>query len=260
MAVGQIFKRDVANRHRRRIGLDAHRRLRAVHRNLADAGQNADALADLRVGVVVELAFGGRVADQRDIHDRLIVRVRLGKRRRAGQIDGKLSLRARDCRLHVGGGSVQALREIELQHEAGVSLTVVGGHQFQARNLHELALQRRGHVVRHRLGRCARIVDLHLDHGIIDGRQIADRQAKIGHHSEQDDRDGQRHRHDGTTNEEFGEIHDWPPGFCAALPLAFEAGAELELSSTRTLPPGRTSIWPASTTRSFAATPSVTTT
>ena len=31
--------------------------LRAVHRDLADAGQDADALADLRVGVVVELAL-----------------------------------------------------------------------------------------------------------------------------------------------------------------------------------------------------------
>ena len=87
--VGQIFQRDVADRHRRGIGLDAHRRLRAVDRNLAHARQNADALADLRVGVVVELAVRHRVADQRDVHDRLVVRVRLGERGRAGQIDGQ---------------------------------------------------------------------------------------------------------------------------------------------------------------------------
>ena len=68
------------------------------------------------------------------------------------------------------------LDKIELQHEAGVALAAVGGHQLQAGNLHELALQRRGDVVGHRLRRRARIVHLHLDHRIVHRRQIVHRQ------------------------------------------------------------------------------------
>ena len=167
--IGQIFESDIADRHLRRIGFDSHRRLSAVYGNLADPRQNADALTDLRICIVVELAFGSRIADHRDIHDRLIVRVSLRERGRAGQIDGKLSLRPRDGCLNVGSGTVEALREIELQHKAGKPLTIIGGNQFQARNLHELALQRRSHIVRHGLGRCARVTYLHLDYGIVDG-------------------------------------------------------------------------------------------
>ena len=163
---------------------------------------------DLRVGVVVELAFGDRVADQRDVLDRLIVGIRLGECGRAGQIDGELSLGARDGRLHVGRRAVEALGKIKLQDKTGVPLTVVRGHQLQARDLHELALQRRGHIVGHRVRRSSRIVDLHLDDRIIDGRQIAYRQPKICQDSEQDDGDGQRDRHYRTTNEDFGEIHE----------------------------------------------------
>ena len=80
-------------------------------------------------------------------------------------------------------------------------------HQLQAGNLHELPFQRRGHVVGHRLRRCARIIYLHLDDGIIDRRQIAHRQAEISEHAEQNDRDRQRNRHHRTANEELGEIH-----------------------------------------------------
>ena len=65
--VGQIFECDVADGHGGGIRFDAHCRLRAKHGNLADSRQNADAFADLRAGVIVELAFGGRVADERDI-------------------------------------------------------------------------------------------------------------------------------------------------------------------------------------------------
>ena len=118
-----------------------------------------------------------------------------------GRSTGSCPGRLRDRRLHVGRSRVEALGEIELQDEAGVSLAVVGGHQLEAGNLHELALERRGHVVGHRLGRGARIVHLHLDHRIIDRRQIVHRQLKIGQHSEQNDRDRQHDRHHRTTNE-----------------------------------------------------------
>jgi hypothetical protein len=81
--------------------------------------------------------------------------------------------------LNVGRSTVKALGKIKLQHEAGMSLAVIGGHKLQAGNLHELALQRRGYVVRHGLRGRARIIHLHLDDGIINSRQIADRQPEI---------------------------------------------------------------------------------
>ncbi len=128
------------------------------------------------------------------------------------------------------------LFKIKLQHEAGVALAAVGRHHLQAGNLHELALERRGHVVGHGLRRRARIIHLHLNHGIVDRGQIVDRQAQVREHAKQDDRDRQDHRHHRASDEWFGEIHDAP--FCELLPLPLPAGAAV---SMRTLPPGRTS-------------------
>ena len=79
--------------HRRGVRLDPHRRLTAEHSDLADAGQNADALRHLCAGVVVQLALGDGVTREREIDDRLIVRVRLRESRRRRQIDGQLPLR-----------------------------------------------------------------------------------------------------------------------------------------------------------------------
>src|SRR6266446_5437365 len=69
-------------RHRRRIGLDAHGGLAAEDAHAAHAGQDADALPDLGARVIVEPPRRGRVAGQGDVHDRLIVRVRLRERGR----------------------------------------------------------------------------------------------------------------------------------------------------------------------------------
>ena len=199
----QILQSDVADRHRGWIGFDPHSRLRPVNRDLAHAGQNTKALADLRIGIVVELAFRDGVADQRNVLDRLVIRIRLGKCGSARQIDRKLCLGASDGRLHIGRRAVEALGEIKLKNKTGVALTIVRGHQFKTRDLHELALEWRGHIVGHRSRSCSRIVDLDLDNRIIDGRQIAYRQPKICQHSKQYDGDGQRDRHYRTTNENF---------------------------------------------------------
>ena len=120
-----------------------------------------------------------------------------------------------------------------------MSLAIVGGHQLQAGNLHELAFERRGNIVRHGFRSRAGIIYLHLDDGIVDGRKVTYRQAKVSRHSEQNHRHGQRNRHDRATNKKFGEIHDCPPEAWWGLLLSFAAD---ELASTRTLPPGRTSI------------------
>ena len=51
----EIVNRNSARPHRRRIGLDANRRLGAEDVYLRDARQNADALAHLRARIIVEL-------------------------------------------------------------------------------------------------------------------------------------------------------------------------------------------------------------
>ena len=50
---GQVIDCQVASRHRRRVCLDSHGRLSTVHGDLANPRQNADALTDLRVSVVI---------------------------------------------------------------------------------------------------------------------------------------------------------------------------------------------------------------
>src|SRR5262249_19226185 len=83
----QIIDGYAASPHGGRIGLDPDRRFRAEYANTAHAAQNADPLAHLRAGIVVELSRGHRVADQRNVHDRLVIGVSLGKRRRRRQVD-----------------------------------------------------------------------------------------------------------------------------------------------------------------------------
>ena len=110
----QVVDRDAARPHRPRIRLDANGRLGAEDGDAAHARQDADALADLDVRVVVELAGGDRVARQRDVHDRLIVRVRLGQGRWRRQVDRQAAGGLRNRGLDVGGGGVDALVEREL--------------------------------------------------------------------------------------------------------------------------------------------------
>ena len=168
--VHQVVERQIASRHRRRICFYAQCRLRAVHGDLAHARQNADALADLGARVIPELPFGDAVAGKSDINERLVVRVRFAEGWWRWQVDWQLRFRLRDRGLHVGGGGINALRERELQDEAGVTLPAVRGHKLKPGNLHELTLERRGHVVGHGLGRGARIAYAHLDDGVVHGR------------------------------------------------------------------------------------------
>src|SRR5580658_720076 len=250
----QIVEREVACRHLRRIGLDAHSRLRAIYGNLADARQNADALADLRAGVIPELTFGDAVAAEADVDQRLIVRICLGKCWGRGKVHGQLRFCARDSSLHIRRGGVHILRERKLQDEAGGALPAARGHKFKAGDLHELALERRGHVVSHGFGRGAGIADADLDYGVVHCRQVIYRQREIREHAKENDRCGQNDRHHRAANKWFGKIHDYWPSAAPDAPAADGGGA------TITLPPGIIVNCPVSTTRSPAATPLVTTT
>src|SRR6266481_6191437 len=82
----QVVERNVANGHRGGVGFDPHRRLSSINSDLADAGEDADALTDLSIGIIVELSGRDGVTGKRDVKDRLIVGVRLGECGRAWQI------------------------------------------------------------------------------------------------------------------------------------------------------------------------------
>ena len=166
----QIVYGDVAAGHRRRIRFDAHGRLRAENLHLAHARQNAEPLAHLRVGVVEELPFGDGIAGQPHVDDGLIVGICLREDRRAGEVDRQFPGGLADGRLHVRGRGINTLRKIKLQDEVAVACAAVGRHHLQPGNLHELAFQRRGHVISHRLRRGTRITHADLNHRIIHGR------------------------------------------------------------------------------------------
>src|SRR5262245_51610178 len=145
-----------------------------------------------------------------------------------------------------------------------------------------MPFERRGYVVGHRVGTGAGVRRLHLDHGIVDGREVVHREPEITQRSEEDSRDGQHYGHHRPANEGFRKVHTFPScgrfpgsagihacllrsvgsrrnaaGMDACAPrttLFFERSAPLGCS-TKTLPPGVTPIWPLTTTFSPGAIP-----
>ena len=93
-----------------------------------------------------------------------------------------------------------------------MTLTAVRGHDLEARDLHELTLERRRDAVRHRLWRRAGVAHADLDNRVVDRGQIVHRQVEVGEHAEEDDGGGQHDRHHRTTNEGFGEAHGCSAG------------------------------------------------
>jgi hypothetical protein len=199
----QIVHRHPASRQRRRIGLDADRRLGAVNRHLTDAAQNADPLRDLGVAQIVQLSLRQAVTDQCHVQDRLIVRIGLGERRRAWKIDGQASRGATDRRLHIRRGGVDALGQGKLQREATEALRAPAGNQFQSGNLHELPFQRRSDVGGHGVRAGAGIANIDQNHRVIDRRQIVHRQLSVRQDTKQDCRHRQDHGHHGPANKRF---------------------------------------------------------
>ncbi len=166
----QIVNRDSARPHSRRIRFDPNRRLRAIDIYPRHAGQDTEALAHLRACVVIELARRDGIAGQRDVHDRLIVRVAFRICRRRRKIGRQTADRLGDCRLYVGGRGINVFFESELKRESCDSLSALGSHHLEPVDLHELALERGGNVVRNRIRACSRVTHRHLDHRIINCR------------------------------------------------------------------------------------------
>src|SRR5262249_25830876 len=145
-----------------------------------------------------------------------------------GRVRGKPAGRLGDGRLHIGRGGVEGLAEGELQRQLGVSLRALAGDQLQPVDLHELPLQRGGHVGGHRLGAGSGIVDVDLDHRVVDGRQVVDRKLEVAEDAEEDRGEGEDRGHHRPADERLGKGHGW----------------------LRTGPPGVTASWPAGATRS----------
>jgi len=88
--------------------------LRPINGNLTYSRQDADAFPHLSIGEVIQLTLCGRITDQRDVLDGLIVWVRFRERRRTGKIDWQSTRRALDGSLHIGRGVGDAFAEHEL--------------------------------------------------------------------------------------------------------------------------------------------------
>ena len=136
-----------------------------------------------------------------------------------------MSLRAGDRRLDVIGSTVNVPGEVELQHQPRRALAAAGRDEHESRDLHELPLERRGHVGGHRLRSCAGITGLDLNDGIVDRRQIADRQPEVRVDAEDDDGEAERHCHHGAADESVGKTHDRLRADCFGALLAIAAGA-----------------------------------
>ena len=82
----QVIDGDAAGPHGGGIGLDADRGLGAEDVHATHTRQDADPLAHLGAPVIVELTRRDRIAGERDVQDRLVVGVGLGKGRRRRQV------------------------------------------------------------------------------------------------------------------------------------------------------------------------------
>src|SRR5262249_55248739 len=110
--------------------------------------------------------------------------------RRGRQVDREISGGLRYGCLYIRGGGIYVLVQRELQRQACVTLRAARGDELQSIDLHKLALQRRGDIIRHCVGARARVVHLHLNNRIIDSRKVVHRKPEITQGSEEDDRDG----------------------------------------------------------------------
>ena len=192
------------------LGVELHPHgilLGTVDQHLGHAVDHGDARGDDRIGKFVDLRQRQGRRTEGQIEHRLVGRVDLlvggGCRHVLGQLAGRLG----DGRLHILGGRIDALLQGELEGDDRDPLTVGGGHGVQAGDGRELrssgVATARGHGLRAGAGQ----VGPHLDGGIVDVRQVVDRQQPVGKQTEDHHRQHDQAGHDRTFYEEFGDIH-----------------------------------------------------
>ena len=115
IAAGNIVQGQIPRGQRSRICLDPNRAFNAINVHLRNARQNVEALLDLGGGVFIKIAVGQRVTGQRDISDRLIVRIGLEERRRTRQIARAVGRWHAGWRIARRSRRLDRFRKIELE-------------------------------------------------------------------------------------------------------------------------------------------------
>ena len=206
--VRHLIDADAARGQRLGIKLHPHRVfLRAIQLHLRHAGDHGDALRHQRVGVVIDGGGRKRVGVNRHVKHRLVGRVHLLVGRRRGHVRRKPALRAGDGGLHILRGGVNVAAQAELQGDLRAALRAHGTHGLKSGDGGELALQHGGYGGGHGLRARAGQRGAHLDGGIIDIGQIADRQFPIGNDAKNQNGQHRERRHDGPADKEFCEVH-----------------------------------------------------
>ncbi len=197
-----ILKTEAERGERSRVDAHAHGALLgAGDDDLADAVDLRQFLRHHRVGVVVDLAGGQRLAGQRQRHHRRLGRVALVMTRRIGQVLGKLVRRGVDRRLDVASGRVDAAVERELHADTGVAEPARRGELRYLGDLAELAFERRRHRRGHGLRAGAGQRGIDADGGKINRRQRCDGKLAIGGVAAEQYPEGQEERRDRPLDE-----------------------------------------------------------
>ena len=215
--IGQRIYADAPCGQRSRVDLDAHGiLLGAKNLDLAHAVQRRQCRRNDVLGIGVELGEAARAALQRQQQDGRVGGVGLAIAWGRRHVGGQLPQRAIDGRLHVGARLVDIAMQIELQDNRGRALRAGRTDRGYRRNLGELLDQRRGHRVRHGVGRGARQVGGHRNDRKLDVRQRRDGQLEIGKGANGNHGDGDKEGRDRTPDEELRYVHGPPPSPPAA--------------------------------------------
>jgi len=162
-------------------------------------------LRQLGVGVVVDFDQRQRVRLRGDDQDGRVGRIDLLVGRRVRQVLRQLSAGRVDRGLNVLRGRIDVAVEVELHRNRRGPQCAGGRHLRDAGDLRELPLKRLGHGGCHRLRAGAGQLGRDLDGRKIHLRQRRDRQARVGHQTDEQDADHQKGGGDRTSDERGGD-------------------------------------------------------
>ena len=197
-----VFQREPLGDELRGIDLDPDRGfLLTADEDLGDAGNLADLLRQMRVGVVADLRQRHGIRRRRQQQDRRIGRVYFAVGRRVRKVLRQLAARRIDRALYVVRCAIDAAIEVELNGDGGRSQRTRRGHLSDAGNLRELSFQRLGYRGRHRFRASAGQAGGNLDGRKIDLRQRRDRQERVGNQADEQNASHQQRGCDRIPNE-----------------------------------------------------------